>query len=200
MYDLVIIGAGWAGTNAAIKAKSLCLKTAIIEENAAGGTCLNLGCIPTKTLIQSAKVFTLCNKASIFGINVANLDFDFVRIQERKNKIVQQLRFGLQSMLKGVDYINAREEIISPNKIKANDKIIETKFILIATGSKTVELQKFKFDNNRFVSSDDMLNLETVPKSLLIIGGGVIGCEFASLFSSLGTNVTIVEKLFSVAA
>ena len=98
-------------------------------------------------------------------------------------------------MLKGIDFIQSEAKIISPNKIETINKTIETSFILVATGSNSTEIEKFKFNGNNILSSDDMLNLESTPKSLLIIGGGVIGCEFASLFSSLGTSVSLVEKM-----
>ncbi|MCX5706739.1 MAG: dihydrolipoyl dehydrogenase [Candidatus Omnitrophica bacterium] len=195
MYDLTVIGAGWAGFNAGIKAKELGLKVSLIEESHLGGTCLNLGCIPTKTLIQSAKVLNLLKKSSQFGINNTALELDFLKIQERKKQIVKQLAGGMQSMLKGIDYICGKAEIISVQELKVNDKIIKTKYILIASGSKPVELKEFKFSPNKILSSNEILNLEKLPCSLLIIGGGVIGCEFASLFSILGTQVTLVEKM-----
>lgn len=195
MYDLTIIGAGWAGFNAALKAKDSGLKVCLIEKARIGGTCLNLGCIPTKTLIQSAKVFSLLKKSRTFGIESTDLEVDFSKIQERKDKIILQLRSGMQSMLKGIDFLNQEAVILSNNELKASDNIIKTKFILIATGSQPAELGGFKFDSTRIISSDDILNLKEIPGTLLIIGGGVIGSEFAALFSALGTRVTIAEKM-----
>jgi dihydrolipoamide dehydrogenase len=195
MYDLAVIGAGWAGFNAAIRAKALGLKVALIEKGQIGGTCLNRGCIPTKTLIQSAKIFSLTKKSTNFGIELANPKINFLKIQERKEKIIQQLRQGMQFMLKDVDYLNAPAQILSPQEIKIGDKVIQTKFILIATGSKPTELKNLKFDGKKIISSDDILNLKAIPLTLLIIGGGVIGCEFASLFNQLGTEVSVVELM-----
>jgi dihydrolipoamide dehydrogenase len=195
MYDLAVIGAGWAGFNAAIRAKALGLKVALIEKGQIGGTCLNRGCIPTKTLIQSAKIFSLTKKSTNFGIELANPKINFLKIQERKEKIIQQLRQGMQFMLKDVDYLNAPAQILSPEEIKIGDKVIQTKFILIATGSKPTELKNLKFDGKKIISSDDILNLKAIPLTLLIIGGGVIGCEFASLFNQLGTDVSVVELM-----
>jgi dihydrolipoamide dehydrogenase len=195
MYDLVIIGAGWAGYNAALRAKELNLKVAIIEKSLTGGACLNLGCIPTKALIQSVKVFNLIKKSPTFGINNLNPDLNFLKVQERKNKVVEGLRSGMQLMLSGVDFFNAEARIISPQEIDIGGSIIKTRFILLATGSIPLELSQIKFDGKKILSSNDILSWREIPSSLLIIGGGVIGCEFASLFASLGTKVSIIEKM-----
>jgi dihydrolipoamide dehydrogenase len=194
-YDLVIIGAGWAGFNAALRAKELGLKVCLIEKAEIGGTCLNKGCIPTKTLIQSAKIFSLTKKSAAFGIETLTPKIAFNKIQERKEKVIQQLRSGMQFMLKGIDFLNAQAQILSPEEVKVTEQIIKTKFILIATGSKPIELSKIKFDRQKVVSSDEILDLKEIPSSLLIIGGGIIGCEFASLFSALGSRVCIVELM-----
>jgi len=195
MYDLAIIGAGWAGLNAALTARELGLKTCLIEKAQLGGTCLNLGCIPTKTLIQSAKVFALSKKSAAFGVEIAGSKVDFNKVRERKDKLIQQLRSGLQSTLKGIDLISQEAEILSNKEIKTQDRVIETKSILIATGSRPAELGGFKFDSKKIISSDEILDLKEIPGSLLIIGGGVIGCEFATIFSAFGTQVTIAEKM-----
>lgn len=195
MYDLTIIGAGWAGFNAATRARDLGLKVALIEKEYLGGTCLNRGCIPTKTLLQSAKIYTLTQKSKTFGIEVADPRANFIKIQERKDKLILQLRSGMQFMLKGIDYFNTEAEIVSNEELKAGNQTIKTRFILIATGSKPAELGDLKFDGKKIISSDEILNLKEIPHSLVIIGGGVVGCEFASLFSSFGCQVSIVEKM-----
>lgn len=194
-YDLAIIGGGWAGFNAAIRARELGLKTALIENREVGGTCLNRGCIPTKALIQSAKIFSLSKKAKTFGVNLTDAQVSFVEMQARKDKVVGQLRQGMEFILKGVDVLRGCARILDPNTIDLGEKKITAKFILIATGSKPIELKAIKFDGKKIISSDDILNLKEIPKSLLIIGGGVIGCEFASLFSAFGTQVSIAEKM-----
>lgn len=194
-YDLIIIGAGWAGFNAAKKAKQLGLNVALIENKQLGGTCLNRGCIPTKALIQSAKIYSLSKKSNNFGIETAESKIIFSEIQARKDKIVQQLAQGIEFMLKGIEIIRAQATISSPNSIKADNKELSARFILIATGSKPTQIRDIKFDGKKIISSDEMLTLQEIPKSLLIIGGGVIGCEFAGLFSTLGCNVSIVEKM-----
>ena len=193
MYDLAIIGAGWAGFNAALSAKKLGLKVALIDKAELGGTCLNRGCIPTKALIQSAKIYSLAKKAQNFGLELITPKANFASIQERKEKILQQLRSGMQFMLKDIDFISGQAEIISKEEVKVGTQNIKAKNILIATGSRPYALKDFPFDGKKIISSDDILKLKEIPKSLLVIGGGVIGAEFASLFSALGTIVTVVE-------
>ncbi|MDD5654928.1 MAG: dihydrolipoyl dehydrogenase [Candidatus Omnitrophica bacterium] len=193
-YDLSVIGAGWAGFNACLKAKEAGLKVCLIEASRIGGTCLNSGCIPTKALVQSAKIYSLVKKSSNFGIDLDDPRVNFAKIQERKEKIVGQLAQGMKSRLSGIDLVNSSARIVSPNEIEAGSRRITTKFMLIAAGSKPVELPGFKFDPEKIINSDQALLLEEVPQSLLIIGGGFIGCEFAGLFSTLGSRVSIVEK------
>jgi len=194
MYDLAVIGAGWAGFNAALRAKELGLKVCLIESGQIGGTCLNYGCIPTKALIACAKIFQLAKKSPAFGVELDNLRFNFIKIQERKNKIVWDLAQGMRGRLAGIDFIESIARINSPNEIKTDGGPINSKFILISTGSRYIQLPGLKFDREKIISSDQLLGLSEVPSSLLIIGGGVIGCEFANLFSILGSKVTIVEK------
>ena len=208
-YDLAVIGAGWAGFNAALRAKAHGLRVALIEKEQIGGTCLNRGCIPTKALLQSAKIYTLTKKSKIFGIETTSPQINFPEIQARKNKIIQQLRQEMEFMLKGIDFISAEARILSNNTVELghrpegrglasnsqSHRQINTKFILVATGSKPLELKDIKFDGGKIISSNEILDLKEIPKSLLIIGGGVIGCEFASLFSTLGCLVSIVELM-----
>ncbi|MDD2679468.1 MAG: dihydrolipoyl dehydrogenase [Candidatus Omnitrophica bacterium] len=195
MYDLAIIGAGWAGFNASLKAKQLGLKVILVDKSLLGGTCLNLGCIPTKTLIQSAKIFNLARQASEFGVNLSSPTADFLKIQERKDKIIRQLQSGMQLMLKDIDYVTGQARLVSNQEIRVSDKTIQARNILIATGSKPYALAQFKFDAKKILSSNEIISLKLIPGSLLIIGGGVIGCEFASLFAAFGTKVTLVEKM-----
>jgi len=194
-YDLAIIGAGWAGFSAARKAKELGLKTALIETKEIGGTCLNRGCIPTKALLYSAKIYKQVKKASEFGIKLASAEIDISGIQSRKDKIIQQLRQGMSLGIKGIDFYNSQAEITSNTSLKAEGKKIEAKNILLATGSLPSELPFLKFDGKKILSSDSLLQLKELPRTLLIVGGGVIGCEFASLFNALGVEVSIVEKM-----
>lgn len=192
-YDLAIIGAGWAGFNAALRAKALGLKTVLLEKSLLGGTCLNSGCIPTKTLLQTAKIYNLAKKAPLFGVKISDSQLDYCAARARADRIVQQLGRGMQSRLKGIEFIAAAAKLTSPDTIETGAKKIRAKSILIATGSRPSELKSLKFDNKKIISSDQALGLKQVPASLLIIGGGVIGCEFAALFSSLGAQVTLAE-------
>jgi dihydrolipoamide dehydrogenase len=195
MYELAIIGAGWAGFNAALRAKELGLKVCLIDSGQIGGTCLHYGCIPTKTLIACAKIFSLAQRSSHFGIALDNLRVNFVTIQEKKDKVIRQLSLGMQTRLAGIDFINSPAQIISTEEVSVDGRMINTKFILIATGSQPLELADLKFDQKKIISSNQALDLLKIPESLLVIGGGVIGCEFASLFSALGSRVTIAEKM-----
>lgn len=194
-YDLAVIGSGWAGFNAAVRAKAHGLKVALIEREQLGGTCLNRGCIPTKTLLQSAKIYTLTKKSKTFGIETTSPQINFSEIQARKNKIIQQLRQGMEFMLGGIDFISLEARILSNNTLEIGKRQINAKFMLIATGAKPLELKDIKFDGRKIISSNEILSLEKIPSSLLIIGGGVIGCEFATLFSTLGCQVSIVELM-----
>jgi len=195
MYDLVIIGAGWAGFNAALRAKELGLSACLIDANELGGTCLHRGCIPTKSLISSAKLFSLTKKSLNFGVRTAGLELDWQAVLAKKDKIIATLHAGMQSRLKGIDFVQAGARITAPGEIKADGRLIKAKFILIATGSRPGKLANFEFGQNNIISSDQALVLTEVPPSILIIGGGVIGCEFAALFGALGSQVTLVEKL-----
>lgn len=195
MYDLTVIGAGWAGFNAALKAKQAGFKVCLIERGSVGGACLNRGCIPTKTLIASAKAYSLVKESSSFGVQSDNPRFDFNQFQERKNNLIQVLSAGMQSRLSGVDLINASAEILPGCKVDAGGRTISARFVLIATGSRPADLPQLRFDGSRVLSSDDILELKSLPRSLLVVGGGVIGCEFASLFNGLGVEVSILEKM-----
>ena len=196
-YDLAIIGSGPAGYVAGIRAAQLGLKTCIFEKDRIGGVCLNWGCIPTKALLASANALYNIERASEFGINVKGFDLDFIKVQERKEAIVKKLSSGVEMLLKArkLEIIREKAEIISNSSIKAGSLEIEAKNILIATGSIPFELPGLPFDHTDILSSTDILELKTIPKSLIIIGGGVIGCEFASIFRSFGSSVTIIEAM-----
>ncbi len=195
MYDLAIIGAGWAGFNAARVAKKAGLNVILIERNEIGGTCLNCGCIPTKALIQSAKIYSLSKRAIKFGVDIADPKINFSEIQARKNTIIKQLSKGMQFMIKDINLLKGEAQFISNEELSVDSRKIKAKYIIIAVGSKPFQLPDLKFDGKKVVSSNELLNLTAVPASMLIIGGGVIGCEFASLFSTLGSKVTIVELM-----
>ena len=195
MYDLVIIGAGWAGFSAAEYASSLGFKTALVERDSLGGTCLNYGCIPTKTLLNTAKLLSQFKKSAKFGINAHPAAINLTLLNQRMNEVVSHLRSGIEFLLKTnkIDLLKASATILNPNQVKVDEHILETKYILIATGSKAMELPNLKFDGFKVISSTEALRITNLPKKILIIGGGVIGCEFAEIFLSLGSEVEIVE-------
>ncbi|RJP28857.1 MAG: dihydrolipoyl dehydrogenase [Candidatus Omnitrophota bacterium] len=195
-YDLIVIGSGWAGFNAAVKAKDSGLNVVLFEKAELGGICLNKGCIPTKTLIQTAKKFSLIKKSASFGINVDNPILNHPKVIDRKNKIIEQLKSAMKNRLSGIEFVNSQAKIVSSG-IVVDDKgnKFETKYILIATGSAPVELPGLRFDAKRIISSDEALDLSEIPAKILIIGAGVIGCEFANLFSIFGSFVTLIDKM-----
>ncbi|MCX5693221.1 MAG: dihydrolipoyl dehydrogenase [Candidatus Omnitrophica bacterium] len=196
-YDLAIIGSGPCGYVAGIRASQLGLKTCIFEKDRIGGVCLNWGCIPTKALSASANALHNIERASEFGINVKGFDLDFSKVYERKESIVKKLSSGIEMLLKvrKLEIIREKAEIKSPVSIKTSNLEVEAKNILIAAGSIPFELPVLPFDHTDILSSTDILELKTIPKSLIIVGGGVIGCEFASIFRSFGSEITIIEAM-----
>ncbi len=195
MYDLAIIGAGWAGITAAKQALKDGLRVVLIEKDAVGGTCLNRGCIPTKAFIQSGKIFSHVKKTEVFGVSVSDARVSFAAIQQRKEKIVSQLRQGIAYTLRGVDVISGVARFDTQGHLFVGETPLETKKVLICCGSHPYALPGFEFDGTTVLSSDDVLNLKELPVSMLIIGGGVIGCEFAAFFSALGVTITVLEKM-----
>jgi len=196
-YDLAIIGSGPCGYVAGIRAAQLGLKVCIFEKDRVGGVCLNWGCIPTKALSASANALYNIERASEFGIDVKSFSLDFSKVCDRKQKIVAKLSSGVEMLLKAkkIDVIKEKAEIKSPAIIKADNLEIEAKNILIATGSIPLELPGLSFDHVNILSSTDMLELKTIPRNLIIVGGGVIGCEFASIFRAFGSEITIIEAM-----
>lgn len=200
---LTIIGAGPGGYVAAIKAAQLGAQVTIIEDTEVGGTCLNRGCIPTKALVASVDVLHKAKKLEEFGIDIqGEIVPNISKIIERKNKVVSTQVKGIRSLFKswGINLIEGRGMILTPEKVEVQKKdglieIIETDKIIIATGSRPAQIPIFPFDGEHILSSDDALNIKAIPKSIIIIGAGVIGCEFACIFKELGTDVTMVEMM-----
>ena len=197
MYDICIIGGGPGGYVAAIKAARLGAKVALIEKDLLGGTCLNKGCIPTKILAHTAHTLLEIKDCAKLGINVGSVSYDFKNIIAQKDQTVDKLRNGIDFLLKTrqVDIIKASAEIVGKTQVRAGERSINAKNIIIATGSRPQELSFLRFDGKRVISSDDILKLENPPKSLLIIGAGVIGCEYASIFSEFGTKISMVDMM-----
>lgn len=203
-FDVIVIGAGPGGYPAAIKAAQLGAKTAIIEREWLGGTCLNCGCIPTKTLIAGAEVYQKILHAGSFGIQVGKPEIDYPAMKKRKDGVVQNLQNGIGSLLKahGVTVFEGEGSFRGANTIAVksadgSSKEIKGKNIIIATGS-TSTVPGFIPKHERIVESRAFLELEKLPGSLLVLGGGYIGCELACMAASLGVKVTIVELLADV--
>jgi dihydrolipoamide dehydrogenase len=200
---LSILGAGPGGYVAAIKAAQLGAQVTVIEENEVGGTCLNWGCIPTKALVASSEIFAKTRKLEDFGLELkGEVVPNFTKIIERKNRIVNTQIKGIRGLFKswGITLKEGRGVFLSPREIRVTDRdgtqgIIETDKTVIATGSRPFQIPALPFDGKRILSSDNALTLQEIPKSLLIVGAGAIGCEFACIFSALGSEVTIVEVL-----
>lgn len=195
-YDLAIIGSGPGGYVAGLYASRHKLRTCVIEKDLVGGTCLNRGCIPTKVLINSASIVSTIKGATTHGIEVEGYKINFEKVTARKDEVVLRLRTGIETLFRAnkVELIRGAAKLIGPNTIKINGKPdIIAKNIIIASGSQVAALEKIKFDGRNTISSDDALNLKALPKSVAIIGGGVIGCEFASLFNAFGSKVFLIE-------
>jgi dihydrolipoamide dehydrogenase len=196
--DLVIIGGGPAGYEAAFKAVDGGMTVVIIEKEAIGGTCLNHGCIPTKTIMHSTELFKKLETSEEFGIILEKKSIDFEVVQNRKEEIVEKLRRGILSRLikSDIEVILGEGKIISKNLVRVDDETIEARFILIATGTGTLLPPIKGCDLAGVITSDELLEYNKKPfEALTIIGGGVIGMEFANIFSDVGTQVTVIEAL-----
>ncbi len=201
MYDLIVIGGGPAGYVGAIRAAQLGKKVACIEVEKAGGTCLNWGCIPTKALLKNAELYqTLTKKGKEFGLSFDNLQYDWSTVIGRSRKVSGRLASGIEFLFKKnkVDYIKGYGSITAPNRIEVTAKdgtqqTIEGTNILISTGCKSRELPPLPFNGKSVISSKEAMILETQPKSMIIIGAGAIGVEFAYIYNAFGTKITLVE-------
>ncbi|GAB4192264.1 MAG: dihydrolipoyl dehydrogenase [Simkaniaceae bacterium] len=202
-FDLAIIGSGPGGYVAAIKAAGLGKKVALIEKGSLGGACLNVGCIPTKTLIANSQVLHKIQKADDYGIHVENISFDYKKMKERKDKVVSSICSSLEGLLKGhgVEILRGKGEFLSPREIKISGEESQTIYAsssIIATGSNPLDIPAFPCDHKKILDSTSILEMEALPRSIAIIGGGYIGCEFASLYAALGVEVIILEALDSI--
>lgn len=199
-FDLGIIGSGPAGYTAAFHARANGLSVVMFEKDKIGGVCLNKGCIPTKAILHSAELYEEMKSAFDLGITAENLHFDYEKVVEHKDKIVEKLRKALELSLKksGVEVVNAEAKIISKTneqggQVCADGEIFECNKIVVATGAKPRDFNGLRFDNEFVLSSDDILNLKKLPKSIVIIGSGAIGIEWARIFSAFEVDVTVVE-------
>lgn len=196
-YDLAIIGGGPGGYVAALRAAQLGVKTVVIEKDVLGGACLNRGCIPTKALYASAKQWKSIQNADEFGFKIEGASFDFGAIMKRKNGIVKQLTGGVGALLKKakVEVIKGEAMMSKEHEIIVGDKTITCKFAMLATGSSPASVLKNVADGVEIYDTDKLMGLKKLPKTMVIVGGGIIGCEIGCIMNSFGVDVTIVEML-----
>ncbi len=198
---LVIVGAGPGGYVAAIRAAQLGSGVVLVEKDMLGGTCLNWGCIPTKAMLACTEALEMIKDAEEYGIKVADPVPDLKAMVERKEKISAQLRNGIGQLLKAnkVEYVQGTASLASPNQVKVEteegEKLIETEKVILATGSEPARLPTFDFDQPAILTSTEGLELTEIPKTMIIVGSGVVGSEFATIYNGLGTKVTMVELM-----
>lgn len=207
-YDVVILGGGTGGYVAAIRASQLGLKTAIVERDKLGGTCLHKGCIPSKTLLRSAEVYVQAKTADYYGVDTTGVTLNFQKVQQRKAQVVEQLYKGIQHLIqKGeVDVYHGTGRILGPSifspmpgtisvemKDGSENEMLIPKNVILATGSRPRTVDEINVDGQTILTSDDALGMSVLPKSILIVGGGVIGIEWASMLADFGIEVTVVE-------
>jgi len=200
-FDVVVIGSGPGGYAVAIRCAQTGASVAVVEKSFVGGTCLNCGCIPSKTLLASAHTLLLTKHAAMMGIDIPSATANWPKIQARKDAVVTGFRKGLTGLIGShkVKIIPGRAIVTAPGKITvesdAGPTEIETGKIILATGSLPIEIPSIPFDGQTVISSEEALGLEQIPQSMVIVGGGVIGCEMACVYAGVGTKVTIVEAL-----
>lgn len=195
IYDIGIIGGGPAGYSAAIRAAQKGLKIVIFEKSKMGGTCLNCGCIPTKTIIHCTDYYKNLKKADKFGIEISYKKFDYEKIFNRKNEIVQKIQKSLTKLVQsfGVEIVFKQATLMPQNIIKTDENTFQCKNIILATGSKPSNIKNLETDGQFILNSNDILNLKEIPENILIIGSGAIGIEWARIFNALDKNVTVIE-------
>lgn len=201
-YNLIVIGSGPGGYVAAIRASQLGLKTAVIEKAELGGICLNWGCIPTKSLLKSAQVYSYAKHASSYGINVENVEVDFKKIIERSRNISKQMNKGVEYLLtkNKITVINGFGKLVNNKTVEVKDEFDEIKtytaeHIILATGARAKELPGLKIDGKKIIGYREALSLDKQPDSMIIVGSGAIGTEFAFFYNAIGTKVTLIEYL-----
>ncbi len=202
MYDLIVIGGGPGGYEAAALAGRMGKKVALIEKSQLGGTCLNVGCIPAKTFLRSSKLLQECRDAASYGVRIAAPEFRLPTVIERKDRIIATLGKGVQSILKraGVEVIRGRARLVSRSQVQVENALYEAANILLATGSRPAKPAIPGIDSEHVLDSNMVFALQRVPESVAIIGGGYIGLEFACFFHEIGSRVKVFEMLPKIAA
>src|SRR4029453_9713764 len=207
-FDLVVLGAGTGGYTAAFRAAQLGLKVALVDEDKIGGTCLHRGCIPTKALLESAAFTERVRHAKDFGLTLpGEAVVDYAQMAARRDQVVKRLWTGVKTLIdkNKVTWIAGRGRLEGPTKIRVSQhgddgtpgagggRRLEAKDVIIATGSGVKSLPGLEVDGKRIVTSDDVLKAETLPKDVVVVGGGAVGVEFASMYHDLGVKVTLLE-------
>ena len=197
-FDVAILGGGMGGYPAAIRASQLGLKVALVESGKLGGTCLHVGCIPTKALLESSELYhRVATRGVEFGLKAEVVGFDYPKIAERRDAVVGQLYKGVQYLMKKnkVEVVQARGRLRDRNSIEADGRLVRAKNLIVATGSVVKTLPGLELDGERIISSDNAVVAKDVPDSICIIGAGAVGVEFATLYNQLGVKVTLLEAL-----
>ena len=204
-YDIVIVGGGPGGYTAAIRAAQLGMHAAVIERERLGGVCLNWGCIPTKALLRNAEIFSLLQHADEWGLSFENLKLDFPRVIKRSRGIAERVSKGVEFLMKknAITVIPGQARLLSADTIEVRAEGKETstvkaRHIVLATGARSRSLPMIPIDRKRIITSAEAMTLPALPASMIIIGAGAIGVEFASFYNALGTRVTIVEMMPSI--
>jgi dihydrolipoamide dehydrogenase len=202
MYDLIVIGAGPGGYEAAAHAGKMGKKVALIERGSMGGTCLNVGCIPAKTFLRSSKLFHECREAAKYGVRLGSVEFDMPAVVARKNRVVGTLTKGVEGMLKraGVEVIAGQARLVSRSVVEVGAARYEAANILLATGSRPATPPIPGIRSEGVLDSDTVFALTHVPEKIAIVGGGYIGLEFACFFNEVGAKVSVYEMLPQIAA
>ncbi|MGZ4650787.1 MAG: dihydrolipoyl dehydrogenase, partial [Kineosporiaceae bacterium] len=197
VFDVVILGGGSGGYACALRAAQLGMNVALIEKGKLGGTCLHVGCIPTKALLHAAEVADSSRESEQFGVRTTFEGIDMPAVNQYKDGVVARLYKGLQGLVKSrkITYVEGMGRLVSPTAVEVDGQRYEARHVVLATGSVPKSLPGLDIDGERVISSDHAIALDSVPSSVVVLGGGVIGCEFASVWKSFGADVTIVEAL-----
>lgn len=201
-FDLVILGGGSGGYACALRAAQLGKTVALIESGKLGGTCLHRGCIPTKALLHSGEIADSAREASTFGVNAQFLSMDMVAVNAYKDGVISKLHKGLQGLVKSrnITFVEGHGRLVAKDTVEVNGERYTGTNVVLATGSYAKSLPGLEIDGVRVMTSDHATSLDYVPKSVIVLGGGVIGCEFASVWKSFGAEVTIIEGLSHLVA
>ena len=196
-FDVVILGGGSGGYATALRSAQLGLSVALIEQDKLGGTCLHRGCIPTKALLHAGEIAENTKHAAEFGVNAQFISMDMLAVNAYKDGVISKLYKGLQGLVKSrnITYGEGHGKLVSKNQVEVNGTVYTGKNVVLATGSYPRTLPGLEIDGKQIVTSEEAMKFEYVPKSVIVLGGGVIGCEFASVWSSFGADVTIIEGL-----